>query len=324
MTIGTIAQDDLWGGEQEIQTKAGTKSLAERFIVPPFSVLDARQGYWQERKRAWLRLGIKGELGRGSRASSLPIKKNGELIIDAYRGRRGSYSETTSESGISIFDPVLCELAYQWFCPPKGKILDPFAGGSVRGIVADRLGKRYIGIDLLAQQLQANESQADEILGENRLMWILGDSRNLDELIGWEQFDFVFTCPPYYDLEIYSEDERDLSLAPTYQEFLEGYEEIITGALALLKSNRFACFVVANIRDKQGHYRNLVGDTVRRFEKQGAKFYNEAILINIVGSLPIRTTRMFEAGRKLGKTHQNVLVFVKGDWRKATAACKRT
>jgi len=28
-----------------------------------------------------------------------------------------------------------------------------------------------------------------------------------------------------------------------------------------------------------------------------------------------------EAGRKLGKTHQNVLVFVKGDWRKATEAC---
>lgn len=40
-------------------------SLADRFIVPPFSVLDARQGYWQERKRAWLALGIQSELGRG-------------------------------------------------------------------------------------------------------------------------------------------------------------------------------------------------------------------------------------------------------------------
>jgi len=33
--------------------------------VPPFSVLDARQGYWQDRKRAWLSLGIESELGRG-------------------------------------------------------------------------------------------------------------------------------------------------------------------------------------------------------------------------------------------------------------------
>jgi len=40
-------------------------SLAERFIIPPFSVFDARQGYWQERKEAWLRLGIQSELGRG-------------------------------------------------------------------------------------------------------------------------------------------------------------------------------------------------------------------------------------------------------------------
>jgi hypothetical protein len=28
-----------------------------------------------------------------------------------------------------------------------------------------------------------------------------------------------------------------------------------------------------------------------------------------------------EAGRKLGKTHQNVLIFVKGDSKKATLAC---
>lgn len=40
-------------------------TLSDRFLVPPFSVLDARQGYWQERKRQWLALGIKSELGRG-------------------------------------------------------------------------------------------------------------------------------------------------------------------------------------------------------------------------------------------------------------------
>ena len=44
---------------------ADHKKLCERFIVPPFSVLDARQGYWQNRKRAWLSLGIESELGRG-------------------------------------------------------------------------------------------------------------------------------------------------------------------------------------------------------------------------------------------------------------------
>lgn len=57
--VGIAPADDGLSKEQARQT------LAERFIVPPFSVLDARQGYWQERKRAWLALGIESELGRG-------------------------------------------------------------------------------------------------------------------------------------------------------------------------------------------------------------------------------------------------------------------
>ena len=40
-------------------------NLADRFMIPPFSVMNAREGWWQDRKRAWLALGIKSELGRG-------------------------------------------------------------------------------------------------------------------------------------------------------------------------------------------------------------------------------------------------------------------
>jgi DNA modification methylase len=47
----------------------------------------------------------------------------------------------------------LCEIAYRWFCPPGGTVLDPFAGGSVRGIVAAKLGRRYFGVDLRAEQV---------------------------------------------------------------------------------------------------------------------------------------------------------------------------
>jgi hypothetical protein len=44
-------------------------------------------------------------------------------------------------------------------------------------------------------------------------------------------------------------------------------------------------------------------------------------LITAVGSLPIRVGRQFSAYRKLGKTHQNVLTFIKGDQAKAVQAC---
>jgi len=63
-------------------------SLADRFGVPPFSVLDARQGYWQERKRAWLALGIRSELGRGG-GLTLNREQVTEPGLNYYRKRGG-------------------------------------------------------------------------------------------------------------------------------------------------------------------------------------------------------------------------------------------
>jgi DNA modification methylase len=223
------------------------------------------------------------------------------------------------QSGSSIFDPVLCELAYRWFCPLGGLVLDPFAGGSVRGIVASKLGRQYIGVDLRPEQVAANQAQAERICGDPLPAWIVGDSRQLVSLAAGIAADFVFSCPPYADLEVYSDDPADLSTLE-YPAFLAAYRAIIEAAVMVLKPDRFACFVVGDIRDHQGFYRGFVGDTVQAFAAAGARLYNDAVLVTAVGSLPIRAGRPFEAGRKLGKTHQNVLVFCKGDPKAATDA----
>ena len=223
------------------------------------------------------------------------------------------------ESGTSIFDPVLCELAYRWFSPVDGTVLDPFAGGSVRGIVAAKCGRQYVGIDLRAEQIEANREQAERITPDNPPTWIVGDSRNV-ALLAFGEYDFVFSCPPYADLERYSDDPKDLSTLD-YAEFLKAYREIVAATCAMLKPDRFACFVVGDVRDKKGCYRRFVSDTEQAFVDAGLKLYNEAILVTSVGSLPIRVGKQFSSSRKLGKTHQNVLVFVKGDAKKATAAC---
>jgi hypothetical protein len=221
-------------------------------------------------------------------------------------------------SGTSIFDPVLCELAYRWFCPPGGEILDPFAGGSVRGIVASKLGRKYTGVDLSGVQIDANEKQAAQICAEPLPRWIVGDSTEITALAAGF-YDFVWSCPPYGDLEQYSDDPRDLS-AQGWEDFLTNYRNIIAQSCAMLKDDRFAGFVVGDIRDKDGHYRCLPEETVRAFRDCGLEKYNECILVTAVGSLGIRVGKMFGDYRKLGKTHQNVLIFVKGDWRKAAEA----
>lgn len=225
-------------------------------------------------------------------------------------------------SGTSIFDPVLTELAYRWFSPEGGVILDPFAGGSVRGIVASKLNRQYIGHELRAEQVEANRIQADGICSDETHYpaWIHGDSRSIDRTCADVQADLIFSCPPYADLEVYSDDPKDLSTLP-YAEFLVSYREIISKTSALLKPDRFACFVVGDVRDKKGNYYNFVGDTVQAFLDAGLHYYNEAILVTAVGSLPIRVGKQFSASRKLGKTHQNVLVFVKGNGKAAAEAC---
>lgn len=313
-------------------------SLTERFIVPPFSILDSRQGYWQDRKKTWHSLGFDSQetrdnielVAKSGQSPSIYELRNKmreslgrdpgwDEIID-YARKKGLHLY----EGASIFDPVLAEICYKWFCPENGCIMDPFAGGSVRGIVAGVLGFDYIGIDLRQEQVSANEIQwrklNRKICSGSAIGWITGDSNIvLDDI--QENYDFIFSCPPYHDLEKYSDDPADLSNMD-YETFLSSYRSIILKSLQKLKPNRFACFVVGDIRDKKGFYRNFVSQTIEAFTNQPTtddipvRLYNEIILINVAGSLPVRVGRQFESGRKVGKMHQNVLIFYKGDPKK--------
>jgi len=324
---------------EDEQTSVEPKgNLSDKFMIPPFSVFNAREGWWQDRKLSWLALGIKSEEGRGgalmmqNQDGSKSIMKTGKSKATAAPGGSimvSGYSKTgerevglVSENGTSIFDPVLCEIAYRWFSPVGGLILDPFAGGSVRGIVASKLARQYVGHELRPEQVVANKAQGAEICADNDHppAWICGDSKNIDKTCADVKADMIFSCPPYADLEVYSEDPKDLSTM-AYQDFKAAYFEIIKKSCSLLTENSFACFIVGEVRDAKGNYIDFVGDTVQAFRDAGLSYYNEAILVTAVGSLPIRAGRQFSAGRKLGKTHQNILVFVKGDGKKAAARC---
>ena len=308
------------------------RSLQERFIIPPFSIFDSRQGYWQDRKKLWQQIFNSQEtredielIAKSGQAPAVYELRNKMRTV---LGRDPEWDEILAEAakrgmhvygGASTFDPVLTEICYKWFCPEGGAILDPFAGGSVRGIVAGILGFTYTGIDLRAEQIEANERQWQKTIqnGDSfiKVGWITGDSNEVLKTIDAE-FDFVFSCPPYHDLEQYSDDPADLSNM-TYEKFVIIYQSIIIQSLEKLKDNRFACFVVGDIRDEKGMYRNFIGDTIDAFQHSGElKLYNEIILVNVAGSLPVRVGRQFENGRKVGKMHQNVLVFYKGDPKK--------
>ena len=220
-----------------------------------------------------------------------------------------------SDTGTSIFDPVLCETMYAWYTKKEDCILDPFAGGSVRGIVAVERERKYTGVDLRQEQIEANNENAEICTGE-KPNYVCGNSIDIQKLVPGE-YDFIFTCPPYGNLEIYSDEPGDISNM-TDDEFEAAYREILANSVGMLRDNRFACIVVGNYRNKQGYLRDLVGITVKAMEDAGAHYYNDFIFVTPIGSLPIRAGKAFQATRKMGRTHQYVLVFCKGDPKKAT------
>jgi DNA modification methylase len=318
-------------------------TLSDKFIAPPFSVFDTKQGYWQKRKAEWKSLGIKSEVGRGGNLLNysdtiLSASNPAKALADALKGSSPNTASVESKipnyyakreaglsdaeiikefidkselSGTSVFDPVLCEISYKWFCIPDGQVLDPFAGGSVRGIVASKVGLNYTGIDLREEQVDANRKQVDEICESHPPKYIVGTSEQAQEIASGE-YDLIFTCPPYYDLEQYSDDPQDLSNME-YKAFEQAYEGIIAQCIAMLKPDSFSVFVVGDVRDKQGYYLDFIGKTIQAHEKAGARLYNSAILLESVGTAGMRASRIFNGGRKLTKVHQNVLVFYKGD-----------
>lgn len=501
-------------------------NMQQKFLVPPFSVLDARQGYWQDRKRQWIELGIRGELGRTSEKAVPSGGGDNENLYATYGAawRGQEVEEDYTARGTSIFDPVLAEIMFKWFTPTGGtmpKVLDPFAGEATKGIVAALSHMAYTGVELRQGQVDTNremylevaeaagvakelvpikvsaasarllfegctvdyitstckgrccsnprakhgisiptlpnerarlqalggdidedgmlkadpvtkrckfqsedglcslhlggdkpyvcwlspftindndtlviknrnkmlncfkdksvaktpayvayiksleimfgEAEArriydhleaggdditaymprknydyimairaehrrdvlgrtDERAGYAAPQWIQGDSAKLLEYLPeGELYDFVFTSPPYFDLEIYTdsgqeEAEADGSAFNSYPQFIAWYKEIFAQAVSRLADNRFLVVKVGEVRDrKTGAYYNFVGDNIRVFTELGLHYYNEIVLITAVGTLPLRAGKSFNASRKVGKGHQNILVFYKGD-----------
>lgn len=298
LNIGDLSfsTDDLFGDLFSSSTgllydKDGATwiSLAERFIIPPFSIFDAKQGYRMERKRKRREL----------------IKDNGESRKDTL-----GLKMLKDDAGVSLLDPVLAESLVRFFCVDKGTTFDPFAWDTVFGFVSWYLWYKFLGIELRKEQAELNQKRCKEAGLD--CTYYNDTSENMDKYIPNNSVDMVFTCPPYRNLEKYSDDPNDLS-NKSKDDFFYTIKGILSNTYNKLKNNRFACVVIGEVRDKDGEYINFVGETISIMIQAWYKYYNEIILATPIGSTAIRCWRVFNSSRKIWKIHQNVLVFYKGD-----------
>lgn len=302
-------------------------SLNDRFVVPPFSILDTRKGYWQTRKKAWREIiGDFGESRNDTLITSPEIKYKD--LYQKTRQHREELGMTFKEylekyvpddvkereakkilsQGVSLLDPVMAELVCRWFGVENCKTFDCFAGDSVFGYVSAHLGNEFIGIELRPEQAQLNNERVEGMSAR----YICDDGQNVAQHIETESQDLLFSCPPYFDLEVYSDLPNDASNQGSYEDFIAILRNAFTAAISCLKENRFAVIVVGDVRDKStGFYYDFCGDIKKIFKDNGVSLYNEIILIETGASTALRASRYMES-RKVAKMHQSVLVFYKG------------
>lgn len=318
------------GGMETNSAKEGSKdgSLNERFVVPPFSILDTRKGYWQARKKLWRDIiGDMGESRNDTLITSPEIKykdlylktrKHREELGITFKEYLDKYvSDEVKEreaakvlsAGVSLLDPVMAEIVCKWFGTQGCNTFDCFAGDSVFGYVSSYLGNEFTGIELRPEQAALNNARVEGMTAR----YINDDGQNVGKHIEPNSQDLLFSCPPYFDLEVYSDLPNDASNQGTYEDFIGILRNAFTAALGCLKDDRFAVIVVGDVRNKKtGCYYDFCGDIKRIFRDNGAELYNEIILVETGASTALRAGRYMES-RKVAKMHQNILVFYKGN-----------
>lgn len=326
---------DVWqdnseneGGSSTGDSSPANASLNDRFVVPPFSILDTRKGYWQTRKKMWRELiGDMGESREDTLITSPEIKykdlyqrtrKHREELGVSFKEYLDKYvpddvkereASKVLSVGVSLLDPVMAELVCRWFGQDNCKTFDCFAGDSVFGYVSAHLGNDFIGIELRHEQAQLNNERTERMTAR----YINDDGQNVAQHIEADSQDLLFSCPPYFDLEHYSDLENDASNQKSYEDFIQILRNAFTAAIGCLKENRFAVIVVGDVRDKRsGFYYDFCGDIKHIFKDGGMNLYNEIILIETGASTALRAARYMET-RKVAKMHQNILVFYKGN-----------
>lgn len=154
-------------------------------------------------------------------------------------------------------------------------VLDTFSGMGTTLIESQRLGRNGLGIEL--QPSVAGRSAA-LIAAEPNLhgvssQVVVGDSANLDykqtlREAGARSAQLVIMHPPYFDIIKFSDDDADLSNAPSLEAFLEMIGRVVDGAGAVLDRGRYLALVIGD-KFSRGEWIPLGFMTMNEVQKRG-------------------------------------------------------
>jgi len=276
---------DLFG------TRVDKLSMKDRIGFAPISIWEPD---WTKVKQ------LKAIIGDSAQSRTIKATGNNRL------GRVELTHEYGFQPTASVFNPHLAQMILSAYCPPNAKIYDPFAGGGTRGLIASAMGHVYYGVEIRQEEVDRLEKQKVS-LGKDFFL-ACGDAQEYPHKENF--FDFSYTCPPYYNLEIYSDLPSDMSNAKTYDQFLSMLKNCVGGVYRGLKKGCLSVWVVGNFRDKSGVLTHLNGDLARIAKEVGFKLHDELIFWGASKSA-VQRCGQFEANRKSVRVHEYILIFKK-------------
>jgi len=295
-------------GEEIIEAN----NLKQMFLIEPYSVINTRDGKWQKLKKQWNYLlkedGSTREEEEFSKRRNTGIqKRNNEIPTE--KQKQFMYND----KNISLFDPVISQLCYEWFCVKGGYVIDCCAGDTRKGNVIAHLGGTFTGIELRKEQVEHNNIKA-----ENGAKWICDNGENILNHINEKSADMLLSCPPYFNLEVYSELENDISNSQNYDIFINSLKKMYIESIKCLKEDSFACIIIQNIRKVKSQlyidYYPFKEDIIKIFTENGMFFYNDIVILKANGTAQMRAIPYMNQ-KKIVPIHEYLLVFYKGNFK---------
>lgn len=206
----------------------------------------------------------------------------------------------------SIMPFGLVEFMIKYYSKPDDLYCDPFAGQGVRMQVAKSFNIDYIGYDICEKFICFIKSVKEKIDDKTSKLEIYKkDSRKIDnEAKNWT---FCFTSPPYWDLEKYGNEQEQLGINHTYEEFLENITDVYKAMYRQAKNN---AIIIININDfrKNGKFYSYHADTISCLEKAGFVIHDIGIIEGCVTGIAKAFAYSFNKKKILPKIHEYIIV----------------
>ena len=236
------------------------------------------------------------------------MKKTGNKSIDRAFSASG---KGVAKGALSVFPQNIGRTVLLFYTEPGMTVVDPFAGHNSRMQLVVAEGRSYIGYDICHSFMETNRARAVVLRGLFPGVSIdlhEQDSRKLSKTksgVG----DFTITSPPYYDVEFYGDEPQQLGKSKTYEQFLDGMEQVLRENVRVLKPGAFACWFINDFRRKgKMHFYHI--DILQRGEAAGFVAHDIAIVDFGPG---IRDSFLNQAVEQkiLPKRHEYCVVFRK-------------